>query len=145
MDKLNDDVKLLKECDSGVKMGIDGISHVIEDAKGENFQKLLEDYENRHKKIETTIKKKLLDEGENGKDYNPMLGASSWMSTKMKMMMDNSNEKIADLMIDGCNMGIKGVSKYMNQYSGATQDSMNIADSIVKMEQDFANDLRQYL
>lgn len=142
---MEDDIKLLKECDSGVKMGIDGISHVIEDAKGENFSKLLEDYENRHKKIEKTIEEKLSDNGETGKDYNAMLGGMSWVGTKMKMMMDNSNEKIADMMIDGCNMGIKGVSKYMNEYSGASKDTMQIANEVVTMEQKFMNDLRQYL
>lgn len=145
MEEENDNVKLLKECDSGVKMGIDGISHVIENAKGENFRKLLEDYENRHKKMETQIKKKLIEEGANEKDYSTMLGATSWMTTKMKMMMDDSNEKIADLMIDGCNMGIKGVSKYMNKYGGASQDSMDLANQVVTMEQNFSNDLRQYL
>ena len=60
-------------------------------------------------------------------------------------MMNDSDEKIADIMMDGCNMGIKSVSKYMNQYAGASKEVMGIANDIVTLEQHFMNELRQYL
>ena len=119
---MTDDVELLKECDAGVKMGIEGIGNVMDDATDEKLKSFNADE----------------------KEPNVFASSMSKMSTGMKMMMDNSDEKIADLMIDGCNMGIKSVSRYMNQYSGASRDTMDIANDVIVIEQNFMNDLRQY-
>lgn len=142
---MTDDVELLKECDAGVKMGIEGIGNVMDDATDEDFKNLLKDYEGRHYKVSARIHEKLKSFGASEKEPNAFASSMSKMSTGMKMMMDNSDEKIADLMIDGCNMGIKSVSRYMNQYSGASRDTMDIANDVIVIEQNFMNDLRQYL
>ena len=142
---MRDDIELLKECDSGVKMGIQGIAAVIDDAYGDDFKNLLENYEEQHVKILGVIHEKLNEAGASIRGPHPIARAMANMSTDMKMMMNNSNEKIADIMMDGCNMGIKSVSKYMNQYAAASKETMQIANDIVVLEQNFMNDLRQYL
>ena len=142
---MRDDIELLKECDSGVKMGIQGIAEVRDNASGQDFKNLLEQYEEEHVKILGVIHEKLDEIGVSGKTANPVARAMSNMSTDMKLMMNNSDEKIADIMMDGCNMGIKSVSRYMNQYAGASKEIMGIANDIVVLEQHFMNELRQYL
>lgn len=142
---MRDDIELLKECDSGVKMGIQGIASVRDDAYGQDFKNLLAKYEEEHVKILGVIHEKLDARGVDGKTANPVARAMSNMSTDMKLMMNNSDEKIADIMMDGCNMGIKSVSRYMNQYAGASKEVMGIANDIVALEQHFMNELRQYL
>lgn len=142
---MRDDIELLKECDSGVKMGIQGIAAVIDDAYGKDFKNLLEKYEEQHVKILDVIHGKLNEAGASIKEPHPVARAMANMSTDMKMMMNNSDEKIADIMMDGCNMGIKSVSKYMNQYAAASKETMQIANDIVVLEQNFMNELRQYL
>ena len=142
---MDDNVELLKECDAGVKMGIDGISQVIANVDGENLKNLLENYEKQHKKLEGIISTKLQETGEDGKEPNAFGKAGSWFNINMKMFINDSDEKIADVMIDGCNMGIKSVSRYMNEYAGAQKDVMDIANDVVVLEQHFMNELRQYL
>ena len=142
---MTDDVELLKECDSGVQMGIQGINEVIDNAYGEDFKNMLEKYSGEHEKILGRIEDKLDEMGESFKEPHPMAKFGSQMSTSMKMMMNDSDEKIADIMMDGCNMGIKSVSRYMNEYAGASKEVMDIANSVVVLEQNFMNDLRQYL
>lgn len=142
---MRDDVELLKECDSGVKMGIQGIAGVRDNAEGQDFKNLLQHYEEEHVKILGVIHEKLDEIGVDGKTSNPVARAMSNMSTDMKLMMNNTDEKIADIMMDGCNMGIKSVSRYMNQYAGASKEIMGIANDIVVLEQHFMNELRQYL
>lgn len=142
---MTDDVELLKECDAGVKMGIQGISNVIDNAYGEDFKNMLEKYEGEHITILNKIHKKLDEFGASGKEPNPMAEVSSKMSASMKLMVNDTDEKIADLMMDGCNMGIKSVSKYMNEYAAASKEVMDIANNVITLEQDFMNELRQYL
>ena len=63
----------------------------------------------------------------------------------MKLMINNDDHKIADIMIDGCNMGIKSVSGYINKYKTADKDSVDLAKKLVKVEQEFMNELLGYL
>lgn len=142
---MTDDIELLKECDSGVKMGIDGIKGVIDKAFNDGLRNTLENYEEEHVKILDTIRKKLEKSGMDVKEPHPIAKINLKITTDIKMAVNDSDEKIANIMMDGCNMGIKSVSMYMNQYAGASKETMDIANSIVTLEQNFMNDLRQYL
>lgn len=140
-----DDVELLKECGAGVKMGIQSIVDVRDKAYGEDFKNTLDKYQGEHERILRDIYAKLEARGAEPEEPNSMTTMGSKFSTGMKLMMDGTDEKIADIMIDGCGMGIKSVSKYMNEYAGASKEIMNVANNVVVLEQNFMNDLRQYL
>lgn len=142
---MTDDIELLKECDSGVKMGIDGIKSVIDNAFDDGLKGILENYEEEHIKILNVIGEKLKKSGMDVKEPHPIAKMNLKFVTDIKMAMNDSDEKIANIMMDGCNMGIKSVSMYMNQYAGASKETKDIANSIVTLEQNFMNDLRKYL
>ena len=142
---MTDDIELLKECDSGVKMGIDGIKGVIDNAFDDGLKDILENYEEEHIKILNVIGEKLKKSGMDVKEPHPIAKMNLKFTTDIKMAMNDSDEKIASIMMDGCNMGIKSVSMYMNQYAGASKETKDIANSIVTLEQNFMNDLRKYL
>lgn len=143
---MNDSVELLKECDAGLEMAISSLEQVKPEAKANNFTNMLDKYYNNHIKIQKDIDQKLVEYNANGKKANPFAEAMSNMKTSFKLATtDHTDQEIADLMIDGCNMGIKSVSKYMNQYANANQDIMQLANDIVVLEQNFSNELRQYL
>ena len=82
---------------------------------------------------------------EEEKDPEGIAKAFSWISTEMKLMIKGNSHEIADIMIDGCNMGIKSVSGYINKYKNASSESIDLAKSIVKIEQEFMNELLKYL
>ena len=63
----------------------------------------------------------------------------------MKLMMNHDTHEITDIMIDGCNMGIKSVSEYINKYKTASIESVDLAKRLVKTEQEFMNELLEYL
>ena len=67
------------------------------------------------------------------------------MKTNMKLGMDDSDLTIANLMTDGCNMGVKSLHRYLNQYRAADEDSKNIAKKLIHLEEQLTADMRQYL
>ena len=69
----------------------------------------------------------------------------SWIKTNMKMGMDNSDQTIADLMTDGCNMGVKSLNKYLNQYKAADEKTKDIAKHLINLEEKLAVDIRSFL
>lgn len=69
----------------------------------------------------------------------------SWMKTEIKLAMCEKDATIADLMVDGANMGVKSLSRYLNEYKAADEDAKNIAKRLIALEDALSNDLRAYL
>lgn len=143
--KDGDTVKLLRECDAGIKMGVASINDVINDVKSNDFKSLLYDCRNQHEKLQEEIDTLLDEHHDDGKNPNPMAKGMSWMKTNMKMAVDGSDKTVADLMTDGCNMGVKSLSKYLNQYKSADSKSKDITKRLIQIEDKLSTDIRQYL
>lgn len=111
----------------------------------EKLKNIINNYNHQHIKIGDECHNLLSKYGSNEKDPQPMAKAMSFISTEIKMMSDNKTRKAAEIMMDGCNMGIKSVSSYINQYSHADNESMKLANKIVKLEQSFIDELRDFL
>ena len=67
------------------------------------------------------------------------------MKTNVKLGMDAEDATIADLMTDGCNMGVKSLSKYLNQYKAADEQSKDITKKLIRLEEQMAVDIRKFL
>ncbi len=141
----DDTIKLLRVCDSGVKMGIASINDVIGDAQSEMLANILRKSRERHEKLDGEIHEILEEYHDDGKEPNPMAKGMSWMKTSMKMAMEHSDATVADLMTDGCNMGIKSLRKYLNQYPAAENRVKKIADDLIKVEQDMVVEVKEFL
>jgi hypothetical protein len=59
--------------------------------------------------------------------------------------MNESDHTIADLMTDGCNMGVKSLNKYLNQYKAADEKSKDITKRLINLEEKLAVDIRGFL
>ena len=140
-----DTIKLLRECDAGVKMGIDSIEDVLEKVSSDSFKNYLETCRDAHEKIDKEIQSLLECYDDDGKDPNPMVKGMSWIKTNAKMLMDDSDKTNADLMTDGCNMGVKSLSRYLNQYKAADEQSKDITKRLISLEERLATDIRPYL
>ncbi len=140
-----DTVRLLRECDAGVKMGVSSIEDVIDYVKNEDFKARLATCKSEHDKLDSQIKRELDRFGDDGKDPNPFAKGMSWVKTNVKMAVDHSDGVIADLMTDGCNMGVKSLNKYLNQYEAADERSKDIAKRLINLEEKLAVDIREYL
>ena len=74
-----------------------------------------------------------------------MAKGMSKMKSSMKMTMNDSDETAADLITDGCNMGIKSLYKYLNQYPGANSKVKDLCNRLIDIEVQLRKELRQYL
>jgi len=140
-----DTVKLLKECDSGIQMGLSAINDVIHDVKCSDFRSLLNESRDHHEMLQNEVNQLLDKHNNEGKNPNPMAKGMSWVKTNVKMAVDNSDKTVADLITDGCNMGVKSLSRYLNQYQSADTASKNITERLIQIEDKLATDIRQFL
>ena len=140
-----DSIRLLKECDAGSKMAVASIDDVLEKVTNSELKNLLQESKDHHEKLGNEIHSILNERGNSEKDPNPVAKGMSWMKTNMKMGMDNSDATVADLITDGCNMGVKSLHKYLNKYQAAADTSRDICNRLVSIEETLCKDLRKYL
>ena len=141
----HDTVRLLRECDAGVKMGISSIDDVLSYVSDKDFKEKLIDCKAEHERLGCEIRDRLAKFQDDGKEPNPMAKGMSWLKTNMKLAMDETDHTIADLMVDGCDMGVKSLSKYLNQYKAADEHSKDITKRLIKLEEKLGVEIRPYL
>ena len=140
-----DTIKLLRECDAGIQMGVDSIDDVLNRVKSEKMRTFLLQSKKEHQELDAEVQALLEKYRDDGKDPNPIAKGMSWMKTNMKMAMDESDATIADLMVDGCDMGVKSLSRYLNQYAAADEVSKDICKRLIKLEEKLGVQMRDYL
>lgn len=141
----NDTISLLKECDAGAKMAVATIDEILERVQDREMKRILTSSKSHHQKLEGEIKSLLTGHQSEEKEPTPMAKSMSWLKTNVKLTMDNSDATVADLITDGCNMGVKSLHKYMNQYKSADHVSRGICKHLSELEENLCKDLRTYL
>lgn len=140
-----DTIRLLRECDAGIKMGVSAIDEVLQYVKSHELKRYLNDCKDEHDRLDTKLQELLDKYKDDGKEPNPIAKGMSWMKTNMKLTMNESDSTIADLITDGCNMGVKSLSKYLNEYAAADEESKDICKKLIKLEEKLTVQMRDYL
>ncbi len=140
-----DTVRLLRECDAGIKMGVKSICDVIDHVKGEELRELLHACKDRHDEIDKELQELLGKYEDEGKEPSMMAEAMSKIKTEVKLQMKHTDKTVADLITDGCNMGVKSLCRYLNQYAAADEASKELTKRLIALEAQLAVDLRDYL
>ena len=141
----NHTVELLKECDSGTKTAVNSIKEVMDNINSQTLRELLTNSLSHHEELGDEIHRMLSEMDEEGKDPNPMARMMSWMKINIKMLEKPEDKNIAHLMFDGCSMGVKQLSEYLNKYSQADDKSQRLAKKLIDCEEKLAKDLKEYL
>ena len=140
-----DTIKLLRECDAGIKMGVTSIHDVYKHVNSQKLRDCLNACKDEHDELDKELQQLLGKYHDEGKDPNPMAKGMSWMKTTMKLGMDDSDKTVADLMTDGCDMGIKSLNRYLNQYKAADEKSKDICKRLIKLEEKLRTQMQEFL
>ncbi len=140
-----DTICLLRECDAGIQMGTKAIDDVLSDVTDTKFKGILSKCRSEHEKLNTEIRSLLSRFHDNGKDPDPIAQGMSELKTSIKLKINDSDSNIAELMTDGCNMGVKSLNKYLNKYEAADEVSKDIAKKLINIEEKLAVDIRCFL
>lgn len=141
----NDTTRLLKECDAGSKMAVATINEVMEHTRDDSLKQMLAKSREHHETLGSEVRRLLVRQGSTEKDPSRMAKSMSWLKTNVKLNLEESSATIADLVTDGCNMGIKSMHQYLNQYPAADPSAQEICRKLVSIEEELRRDLRKYL
>lgn len=141
----SDTIKLLKECNAGVKMGVTSIDEVLNFVKDQDLRQILIECKHKHEDLGNETGDLLNKYHDEGKEPSVMAKGMSWMKTNIKLSLNDSDKTVADLITDGCNMGVKSLRRYLNQYEAAEEKAKDIAKRLIKIEDDVTKDIRKFL
>lgn len=140
-----DTVELLSECNAGVKMAVASIDDVLENVQNDRLRNTLIECRREHQELGSRTHALLNAADEPGRGASPVARGMSWLKTNWKLTMQPDDHTVADLIVDGCNMGVKSLTRYQNQYAAAQSEAKQIADSLIRSEERLAADLKKYL
>lgn len=137
--------KLLEECSLGCKMAASSMEQVSKYITGDRLGDVIADYKEKHEQLGKKADHILQHVGEEPKEPGMAVSAYSWLTTEMKMKLNDDDAEISKIMMNGCNMGIQSISGFLNQYEDASQESKELARELVQTEESFMKDLKQFL
>ena len=143
--KQNDSILLLKECDAGLKNATSSMEQVMHHLEEGKLRRTIEEYNQEHIAIGKECSRLLEENGRKERRPRPVVKAMSQMSTAIRLRLSDTPETVAALMHKGCQIGIRSLSHYLNQYPAADGSSRQLAEDVIKMEDSFERDLRPYL
>ncbi len=141
----NDTIRLLRECNAGIKMGVSTLDDVMEHVQSDSLRNLLAKSKETHTRLGNTTHEYLREYQDEGKEPAMMAKVMSKMKTNMKLDDEGPDSTAAELVTDGCNMGIKSIYRYLNQYPAAEGKIKKLAKDVAEAEESLVKDLRAYL
>ncbi len=143
--QVSDTISLLRECSSGIKMGVATLNEIMDYVNDEKLKTVLYRCKEKHERLDEDTKKLLKKYDEGGKEPNIMAKGMSWMKTNVMLSLKPSDSAAADILTDGCGMGIKSLRKYLNEYEEADEDVRDIAKRLIAIEEDALEDVKEFL
>ena len=134
-----DTLHLLSECAAGTDMAIRSLDDVLKNSPDGPLQRRLASSKRQHESLAAETKALLRAQGKEAKSADPAARAMSWMKTEAMLAMKPGDATTAD------SMGIKSLARYCNQYPTASREAKDIAQSLIRLEDQLVKDMRPYL
>lgn len=143
----NNDLNVLDEINKGATMGMDAIEFVEKKVGDEKFRKVLNSEYGQYKEISNRAND-LYSNFPTSKDpheTSAMTKVMTWWGVQMKVMTDQSNSNISELLLNGTNMGIIEGRRLINQNPNINKDIHTLLCDFVKMQEESLEELKNFL
>lgn len=142
---MKEDINALDEIHKGASMGVNAIDFVLDKVEDDEFKRKLQEQYNNYKRIANKIEEiyPKYNDG-NPHEVNAMTKAMTWSHIEMKTFNDHSNSKIAELLLQGVNMGIIEGRRILNK-KNLDDEVSKIVSEYVTMQETDVEDLKNYL
>jgi len=142
----NQNLNILDEVNKGATMGMDAIEIVMDKVKDNDFRHVLDVEFEKYKDISNRVNE-LYDNYTDKEPHetNAMNKMMTWYGVQIRTIADNTTSKLAELLMQGTNMGIIEGRRLLNANDDAEHDVKNILNDFVVMQEDSVETLKKYL
>ena len=139
------EIEILKEVNKNSKIGIDGINFILEKAIDNDFKNMLYSQKDEYQNIYDRSKNLLLQNNEYLENTQTLQKAMSWIGIQMSTLTNATDSKLAEILIQGSDMGIIKGTKLLNSLPFKTNGIRNLLNDFVELQQENIEELKKYL
>lgn len=136
--------QLYQEVYRGCKMGGDSIVNLLPKVTDEGLRSELTAQLERYEEFASRAREQLFDMDKTPKEENPLTKLSAKMGVAMNTMIDATSSHIAQMIIEGCSMGITELLKVIHAY-GEKDEAEKLAREVVSFEESCSENMKKYL
>ena len=140
-----DTIKLLGDCTAGIDMAVSTMDGLLADIKDRTLRQKLREGIADHQQLRKQSLSMLRQYGAREKLPSPMAKSMAWMKTNTRMAIRGDDTTAAYLVADGCDMGVKSLSRSRNRYSMASRSAGELAQELIRCEEQLSAGMRPYL
>ena len=140
-----DTIELLSQINAGCKMAVDSMEQVQKSVDDVKLKDIIKKYNDAHIKMEDTTHRILNNAGVPDREPGIVAKTFAAMQAKTKLLMKNEVHEAADILTDGCNMGIKSLSEYRNRCKAADEKSIDLCQKLCDIENRMIGELQPLL
>ena len=141
----NYEADLLAEIYRGAKMGVEAIDTLMPKVNDKDMQTELMREQKEYRKFEQKAMDEMNKRGVSIKSSAKLQEMASWIGLQMNTAIDSTSSHIADILMQGNNMGIIGITKTMNRHNDADEKLLSLADDMVKTQEQNVQNLKGFL
>ena len=145
MSKKDNEVIVLDDLSKGACMGWDAIHFIMDKVDDDNLKKELDRQYREYKEIREEINKIYPEYSEDEPHKTSTMNkVMTWYGIEMKTLMDSSTSKIAELLMQGTNMGIIEGRRLLND-KNTNEEIKNIVEKYVQVQETAVEKLKPIL
>ena len=145
MEASNFNGKAINDVYKNAHLALQSISDLLPSVEDDELKKELREQYEGYEKIIGEISTYMAEKGVEPKDVNFFKKAMMFGSIKLKTVMNNSRNQIADMMIKGTVMGISELTAMKNENTNLDQDVLNFVEKLLALEEEYEQRLKKFL
>ena len=136
---------ILDEINKGATMGMDAIHFIIDKIHSDHFREIMDNQYKEYRKIVEKISS-LYPEYSEGEPHETgtMNKVMTWYGIEMKTMIDETDSKLAEILMQGTNMGIIEGRRILN-HKEMDSSVKKIVSEYVNMQESAVEKLKEFL
>lgn len=142
---MNGNIELLNYIHQNSEMGQNTLNQLIGIVEDNSFKEVLQSQFNEYKKIFDLSEEKIKEQNKEAKEINTFSKISTYMMINLKTLTNKSPSHISEMLIQGSTMGIIDITKKINEYNSADKEILDLADNLLKFEQNNIEELKKFL
>ena len=142
---MNDNARLLNFVYQNAQMGVDSIRQLMGIVENKELKEHLKTQFQGYEEFQNTARQMLVENGFDEKEISAFSKISTYLMINMQLLTDKSATHIAEMMIQGSNMGVIDAIKNLNECEDAEQDIRNLMEKLQKFEEHNIEKLKEFL
>ena len=136
---------LLEEIYKGANMGKHSLDTMMHKPVKDKLEKHLKTQYAEYEKVAEKAAEMMKNYEKEPKDINFFSKAVLWSGIQMNTLFDDSQRKIAEILLQGTNMGITATKEWLKDYRHATEDALALAEEFLQVQENNVEKLHRYL